>query len=140
MSSRWEDISYEEKICSIKCVLNEMIEIEDFFYYFTAKQECEETKIRWGTDAVEIKIDEFIPEEDIFYLTVLVLPVKSKGKRFPTRYSHYFYKIEEDNVSRELFFNLTDLPIRESNTEDLLDEIITALFFIGKKEVHKRKK
>ncbi len=130
MGSNWkENCCYQHKLFIVKHILGCMQEAEEAIKSLAGYQKRGMPEYAWGTEEMALKIDRIIPEEDIFYLIILVSPAKRRGQKHPFGEIYQFFKIEKDNVICEIVPSLkTPLVIRYSGkAEENLDNIISAL-------------
>ncbi len=119
------DHAYNEKVSMLKYMLESMVAMEEYFHYVADTKRLRILNMQWITDVAEIEINDYIPEKDLFYITVYVFPAKTEDD-FPIEYIHYFYRVIGNDVKRELVVTPEAVPFY-SEGKKVLEELMFIL-------------
>ncbi len=117
-----ENDEYYEKLDSLKMIIESMSVIKEVMYTQT-----EEDIIKWTKEGMNIEINEIIPEDDIFRVSIHIKPMKSKNNKYETENIIYFYEIENEYISRNLIYSKKCASIFDAG-----DKVIEEFFSILK--------
>lgn len=112
---------YIEKLTIVKGILKRMYEIENGFSSLEQNGYFESW---WKSGSVEILINDI--EDDVYYLTVSVLPKIENKKRRVMSCINYYYTIKGREIERDMTPTL-DLPAFQDRGKKVLDELISIL-------------
>ncbi len=132
---RWQDDDYspyrnnelyQELMEITKQILEGMALTAEGIYAIAQIEGITVTPMLWEVSNIILEINDVIPEEDTFYITVNVFPLKSKDKKYGKESILYCYKIDKEYIGREVLFS-PNLPAIYDEGEDVLKEIISIL-------------
>jgi hypothetical protein len=114
-------VGYIEKLTTVKGILKRMFEIEDGF---SSLEQNSYFDSWWKLGSVEILINDI--RDDVYYLTVSVLPKIEDKKRRVMSCINYYYTIKGKEIERDMTLTL-DLPAFQDRGKKVLDELISIL-------------
>ncbi len=97
-----ENSEYYEKLESLKMLIESMAVIEEVIYL---QSEEGVDVIRWTAKDMSLEINEIIPENDIFRISIHVNPMKSKNNKYEKENIIYFYEIQNEYITRNLIYS-----------------------------------
>ncbi len=118
---------YNQKIRVLRDMLESMLHMENYFYYMADTRKLNILNMQWFTEEAEIEISEYVPEKDLFNITVYVFPAKAE-EYLSVEYIHYFYTVCGNSIKRKLIVT-PEAPPLYNEGKKVLEELMSILSF-----------
>ncbi len=118
---------YSQNIRALRNMLESMLHIENYFYYMADTRKLNILNMQWFTEDAEIEISEYVPEKDLFNITIYVFPAKAEEYLF-VEYIRYFYTVSGNSIKRKLIVT-PEAPPLYSEGKKVLEELMSILSF-----------
>ncbi len=119
----YESNEYYDGLEAVKTIIESMAIIKEGMGFIL---EEDNINIRWTTDDMELHIDNIIPEEDTFCISVHIKPALSKNNNYRKENIIYFYEIQNEYISRNIIYS-NSCPSIFNDGNDVLEEIFNVL-------------
>ena len=127
----YETFEYLELLEATKCIMDSMLGMAEGIYTIAEIEGLNVSQMEWSVPGLELQINETIPEQDLYYITLHISPLRrSKSSHCPD--IRYAYRIEDEYIERELIVSPEAPPIVDDG-RGVLDELVCALKILSTK-------